>query len=257
VVGGAFAIGVGVEDPVFGGFRSRSENGELGQWPRVLSQFDSVSVRGPRSAELLSDVGVSVEVCGDPALLLPRPQVSAEDGLIGVNLGFGDDLWGHDPVGLAAEMSTAVKLLSAQGYRFVGILMNPDDRKWTEVALRDVAADIVHPVDACAAARELARCSLAIVSRLHAGILTALSDTLVISLEYQPKCRDFALSIDDERSLLRTDMVTAGAVVERAQAALADSENIRRRTRDAVTVLRQRLEAQYGLLRHELGLVGA
>jgi len=107
--GGAFAIGVGVEDPVFGGFRSRSENGELSRWPRVLSQFDSVSVRGPRSAELLSDVGVSVEVCGDPALLLPRPQVCAEDGLIGVNLGFGDDLWGHDPVGLAAQMSTAVK----------------------------------------------------------------------------------------------------------------------------------------------------
>ncbi len=56
--------------------------------------------------------------------------------------------------------------------------MNPPaDRKWVEVAFRDVPADIVLPADAAAAAREFARCSVAIVCRLHAGILAALSDT--------------------------------------------------------------------------------
>lgn len=53
------------------------------------------------------------------------PDAQPEDGLIGLNLGFGDDLWGHDPVKLADEISVAVKQLSAQGYRYVGILMNP------------------------------------------------------------------------------------------------------------------------------------
>jgi hypothetical protein len=252
--GEGYAIGVGVEDPSFGGYRSYSDNDELRQWPRTLAQFHTVSVRGPRSAELLADVGLDVAISGDPALLLPRPEVAPEDGLIGVNLGFGDDLWGHDPGTLATEVAGAVKLLAAQGYRFVGILMNPDDKQWIEVALKDVAADIVLPVDAVAAARELARCSVAIVSRLHAGILAALSDTPVISLEYQPKCRDFALSIGDERSLLRTDEVSVGAVVERVQSALTDSATIRTNTRSAVGLLRDRLQTEYGAVRRQLGI---
>jgi polysaccharide pyruvyl transferase WcaK-like protein len=251
---GSYAIGVGVEDPVFLGRNSGSEKDELKRWAPILSEFRTVSVRGPRSAELLSDIGLSVEVSGDPALLLPRPDVVPEDGLIGVNLGFGDDLWGHDPTRLADEMSAAIRQLSSRGCRFVGILMNPDDKRWTEVALKDIAADIVLPVDAAEAARELARCSVVIVSRLHAGILAAVSDTPVISLEYQPKCRDFALSIDDERSLIRTDKLSGAAVVDRVAEALADSSNIRLKTRAAVAGLQQRLRGEYADLARHLGL---
>ena len=251
---GSYAIGVGVEDPVFVGRNSGSEKDELKRWAPILSEFQIVSVRGPRSAELLSGIGLNVQVSGDPALLLPRPDVVPEDGLIGVNLGFGDDLWGHDPARLADELSVAVKLLSSQGYRLVGILMNPEDKRWTEVALKDIAADIVSPVDANAAARELARCNVAIVSRLHAGILASLSETPVISLEYQPKCRDFALSVDDERSLIRTDKLSSSVVVDRVAEALADSSNIRTKTRVAVAGLRQRLQAEYAALGSRLGL---
>ena len=251
---GSYAIGVGVEDPVFVGRKSGSDKDELKRWAPILSEFQTVSVRGPRSAELLSDIGLNVQVSGDPALVLPRPDIVAEDGLIGVNLGFGDDLWGHDPARLAEEISLAMKHLSTQGYRFVGILMNPEDRRWTEVALHGLAADIVLPVDVGAAARELARCSVAIVSRLHAGILASLSDTPVVSLEYQPKCRDFALSIDDERSLIRTDELTAVAVVDRVAGALADSANLRIKTRAAVTRLRQLLHADYAALGRQMGL---
>lgn len=253
---GSYAIGVGVEDPIFKGRASGSGRSELKRWAPILSEFQTVSVRGPRSAELLADIGLNVEVSGDPALLLPRPDVVPEEGLIGVNIGFGDDLWGHDPATLAGEISVAMKQLSAHGYRFVGILMNSQDKRWTQVALSGIPADIVLPADADGAARELARCSAAIVTRLHAGILAALSDTPVVSLEYQPKCRDFALSIDDERSLIRTDELSSAAVVERITNALAEASDIRARTRVAVAGLRQRLESEYVALGRQLGLAG-
>lgn len=249
---GKYAIGVGVQDPGYVGRGSGSARGELKHWASILSDFDSVSVRGPRSAELLADLGLSVKVTGDPALVLPRPDVVAEDGLIGVNLGYGDDLWGHDPAMVAGEISLALKQLAARGYRFVGILMNPDDRRWLELAFKDIRADIILPPDVPSAIRELARCSVAIVSRLHAGVLAALSDTPVVSLEYQPKCRDFALSIDDERSLIRTDQVTAGAVVERLLGALDDGTAIRAGKRAAVDRLRDQLGLEYAALRSRL-----
>ncbi|MGO9102644.1 MAG: polysaccharide pyruvyl transferase family protein [Mycobacterium sp.] len=251
---GTYAIGVGVEDPVFTGRNSGSGGNELKRWAPILSEFRAISVRGPRSAELLSGIGLDVQVSGDPALLLPRPEVAPEDGLIGVNLGFGDDLWGHDPARLADEIASAMKHLSSEGHRFVGILMNPDDERWTKVALRDVHAEIVYPADVGAAAWELARCNVAIVSRLHAGVLASLSATPVISLEYQPKCRDFALSIDDERSLIRTDKVSSTVVVDRVGEALADSAQIRTKTSAAVAGLRQRLQAQYAGLARHLGI---
>jgi len=253
---GTYAIGVGVEDPVFQGRNSGSGNDELTRWKPLLSQFRTVSVRGPRSAELLAGIGLHVEVSGDPALLLPRPDVVPEEGLIGVNLGFGDDLWGHDPERLVDEMAATVRQLAGRGHRFVGILMNPDDRRWTERALGDTASDIVLPADPVAAAGELARCSVAIVSRLHAGILAAISETPVISLEYQPKCRDFALSIGDERSLIRTDTLSSAAVVDRVVERLADSTQIRSNTRTAVAGLQQRLQADYAGLRRHLGIDG-
>jgi hypothetical protein len=249
-----YAIGIGVEDPVFSGHRSYSDNDELGRWVPALSRFRTLSVRGPRSAELLAGIGVEARVSGDPALLLPRPNVAAEDGLIGVNVGYGDDLWGHDPAAVASEIAGAIRKLSASGHRFRGILMNPEDRGWTQTALHGVEADLVLPDDPIAAAQELARCSVIIVTRLHAAILASLSETPVVALEYQPKCRDFALSIQDERSLIRTDQVTSGALVERVQTALADSANIRMTTRAAVDALQQRLRAEYAYARGELGL---
>ncbi|WP_231965557.1 polysaccharide pyruvyl transferase family protein, partial [Mycobacterium sp. E802] len=100
--GGSYAIGVGVDDPAFPRRQNASGSDELKRWVPLLSRFRVVSVRGPRSAELLGGVGLDVDVVGDPALLLPRPQVVAREGLIGLNLGFGDDLWGRDPGAVAA-----------------------------------------------------------------------------------------------------------------------------------------------------------
>lgn len=247
-----YAIGIGVEDPVFGGYRSHSDDGEINRWVPILKDFDTVSVRGPRSAELLADAGFDVAISGDPALVLPLPDVEPEDGLIGVNLGFGDDLWGHDPDALVERTSAALRELSKSGHRVVGILLNPDDERWTRAALDGISTEVVLPADAVGVADVLAKCSVAIVTRLHAAILASLSGTPVVALEYQPKCRDFARSIDDEASLIRTDKLTAATLLDQVNAALAESATIRARKRAAVSVLRQRLLAEYAEARSRL-----
>lgn len=251
---GKYAIGVGVQDPAYSGRGSGSHNNELTRWAALLSDFRTLSVRGPRSAELLTDLGLSVHVSGDPALILPRPSITAEENLIGLNLGYGDDLWGHDPKTVAQEVTHAVTELSARGYRFLGIIMNPSDRRWVEMALTNTRADIVTPHNAEIAAQHLARCSVAIVSRLHAGVLAALSDTPVVALEYQPKCRDFALSLNDEDSLIRTDIITSTAVIDRVLRAYTDNAMLRNRKHAAVDRLRHQLYIEYSLLRSQLGL---
>lgn len=251
---GTYAIGVGVEDPVFAGRASGSGRDELKRWSAPLAAFDLVSVRGPRSAELLADIGVEATVSGDPALVLPRPDVAVEDGLIGVNLGFGDDLWGHDPDRVVTAVGAAVRELAQSGHRFVGVLMNRSDRAPTARALDGVDAQIVEPLDAVEASRVLGRCSAVIVSRLHAGILAALSDTPVVALEYQPKCRDFALSIGNEDLLIRTDSVTAAGVVDAVGRALTDANQRRARTATTVAALRGRLTAEYDEVAVRLGL---
>ena len=57
--------------------------------------------------------------------------------------------------------------------------------------------------------------------------------------------------------MLRTDALTVSAVVERVLATLEDSTKIRSATRVAVDALRARLDADYGVLRTDLGLTGS
>jgi polysaccharide pyruvyl transferase WcaK-like protein len=252
----AFAIGAGVEDPSFVGVRSYSDKNELAKWQKILSRFEIVSVRGPQSAELLSGIGVEAEVSGDPALLLAPPTTQAVPGRIGVNLGFGDDLCGHDPQRVATEMAQACKVLSLQGHEFVGILMNKDDRKWTEMALSGVSSH-VRFVNASTSERaicELAACSMVIVSRLHAAILASISGTPTVLLEYQPKCMDFARSIGNEYFSIRTDIISADLIVGKSTEAQHDCESVRVRTLDAVARLRQKLLVEYQVVRRSIQL---
>jgi polysaccharide pyruvyl transferase WcaK-like protein len=252
-----FAIGVGVEDPAFNGYRSYSDNQELRNWPKILDKLQSVSVRGPLSADLLSTVGIDAPIVGDPALLLPRPDVAVVPGRVGVNLGFGDDIWGHNPDSVADQLAVACETLERRGYQLVGVLMNEDDRGWLERSFSGLRGKVEYTLatNSTHAIAELAKCSAVVVTRLHAAVLAAISATPMVALEYQPKCRDFAMSIKNEDCLIRTDAVSAGEIVDRVVHAMDDREIHARRIEAEVDRYREHLTNAYEKARTNLGLV--
>ncbi len=54
--------------------------------------------------------------------------------------------------------------------------------------------------------------------KLHAGILAAAANVPFVSLEYRPKCRDFASSLGWEEFLIRTDQLGNRALIDRISA---------------------------------------
>ena len=217
-----FMIGAGVEDPGFGGRNSFSGAGELAKWRRTLRRFDRVTVRGPRSAELLAGVGVEAAVVGDPALLLrpdnPRCPVGATGtGTVGFALGFGDDLWGGAQQRVLDAVTGAAREHVHHGGTVRLLVMNDDD----SAAARHVAEAV--PEGAATAHRvhtsaeffaALAGCDTLVSQRLHGAVLAAAANVPVIGLEYQPKCRDFMASIAQDDLCLRCDTVTAAALTD-------------------------------------------
>ena len=218
-----FMLGTGVEDPAFQGRHSYSDGGkELGRWRRVLEPFRRVTVRGPRSQELLAEAGIEARVVGDPALLLgPRPgEVTRQEGTVGVTLGFGDDLWGHDQQRVTAAVSGASRHLRAEGWRVRLLALNPEDAAG-HARLAGDGVEVECTPDADAYLSAVAGCQVVIAQRLHAMVLSAAAGTPFVALDYQPKCTDFLASVGWRERSVRTDEVTAGAVAGQVEA-LAD-----------------------------------
>ncbi|MGA8114956.1 MAG: polysaccharide pyruvyl transferase family protein [Actinocatenispora sp.] len=253
-------IGAGVEDPAFQGRNSFSDSGELARWVDTCARFERVTVRGPRSAELLASVGVAAEIVGDPALLHEAPPVSARDRLVGVNLGFGDDLWGHDHDRVVGATADLVRGLVADGWSARLLVINQADRRYAEDCLRraGIPADRAEirgtdtVADYLTAAGE---CTVLVAERLHALVLGAIVGTPLVGLEYQPKCADFLRSIEATRHNYRTDAVSAEDLRAAVDDLTARHDTESSRLTGQVEVLRGRLREELGRLRVSLGEV--
>lgn len=246
-----FLIGAGVEDPAFQGRNSFSDNGELARWREVCARFDAVTVRGPRSVELLGSVGITARMVGDPALLHePGPMPDAEERLLGVNLGYGDDLWGHDHGRVVAAVAGLVRdLVRDEGWRVRAIVANPADEPGARECLAaagvpDDRAEVVTALTTGRFFEVVAPCTVLVAERLHALVLATAAGVPVVGLEYQPKCADFLASVGAVDRAVRTDVVTT--------AFLRDHVDDLTRSRDAestrllgeVAMLRKLLSAE-------------
>jgi len=210
-------IGVGVEDPAFQGRASFSDRDELRRWVDVCGWFDRITVRGPRSRELLASVGVASEVVGDPALLhAPIGPVEPKERLLGLNLGFGDDLWGHDHERVIDESAMLVRKLVGDGWSARLLVINLKDLPFARACIEraGVEAEIRIATTVSDYMDGVADCTVLVAERLHALVLGAAAGVPLVGLEYQPKCADFLDSVGSVERSLRTDCVTGGALIE-------------------------------------------
>jgi polysaccharide pyruvyl transferase WcaK-like protein len=256
----AVMIGAGVEDPAFSGTHSFSSPQELGRWRRVLGHFDRVTVRGPRSRDLLGDVGIEAEVVGDPALLLrPTRAVDAEDRTLGVALGFGDDLWGHSQDDVIDAIGSAIRALVGRGWRVRFFIVNPEDRADAMACARRAGldpekAELLTTSRSAEFMDQVSRCTVVVGERLHAVVLAAAAGVPAVMVEYQPKCRDFMASIDRSEWCVRTDEITPMRVLERVEALADDRAGHAAQIDGAVNVLRGRLGREVTRMRVLAGL---
>jgi polysaccharide pyruvyl transferase WcaK-like protein len=248
----AVMVGAGVEDPVFQGRHSGSSNNELRNWKQLLSKFDRITVRGPRSAELLGDCGIEAIVVGDPALLLGAGPAVPNLQRVGVTVGFGSDLWAHDQRIVIQQVAEALAeaYQHNQEWQVRFLVVCSEDIEWTSMcaealAALGVASETIIAIDPDVFMAEVATCNIFLGQRLHSTILACSFAVPCIMLEYQPKCMDFMRSIGREDWSLRTDQFTAGDLASKLTELSENRERHSKEIELQVALLRTKLEMEF------------
>lgn len=208
-------LGTGVANPEYWG--TPREN--PADWVEFLSTCGYVGVRGPTSADLLREWGHrgQLEIVGDPALAISRPDVDRVDGRVVVNLArTRGELWGGDDDHVVDAVADLVGALCAEG-RDVHVLscFPGDDGFGIEMMRRAGTPELPYVFGYRStpdALELLASASLVVGERLHSLVLAAACRTPFVGLEYRPKVRDFARSVDADHWVLRTDQVDGPAL---------------------------------------------
>ena len=228
-------FGTGVAEPDFWPSREDGWVDSRKEWVAILEELPTVGVRGPLSKGLLEEAGArNVVISGDPAVSLharyaKNARLAGQDGRlrVGVNVGPYPRTWGR-----AEDIQDATVALA----------------KWLHKARHEIELIPIWPrdVEACldvARRAELPESSvspicfphevflsrvedldLMVAMNLHSGILAAAANVPFVSLEYQPKCRDFAATIGWEEFLIRTDELEPRKLIDLVSALIAQLE---------------------------------
>ncbi|MBW3667472.1 MAG: polysaccharide pyruvyl transferase family protein, partial [Actinobacteria bacterium] len=228
-------FGSGVAHPEYWG-ETREDPAD---WVAFLEKCLYVGVRGPRSAALLSDWGLKldVEVMGDPALSLrANRSVTEVEGRIVVSPAWAKGLlWGESDQTVISAFASLASNLRADGHEVWALSAFPgDDRHIIEMMREAEWPDMPYLAahDHPAAAMDLlASAELVVSERLHGAVLAAAAGTVPIMVEYRPKLRDFAQSIGLEELVIRTDRLAGGALTDMFQSVYQE----RKRHHDLMT----------------------
>lgn len=241
-------LGAGVEDPSFVGTRQYTSSTELIRWKPVLDRFHAVTVRGPRSVELLAEAGISARLVGDPALLLkrtPTPLANRPVDVV-VNVTRGEDQWGGLDFDWLPAVAEALRpIVDAGGsLSFVSLEASDDVHNIRLAGLLGLEPRLQSPRSFGEFFDIVERAKVVLGTRLHANVLAAACGTPNISLEYRPKCRDFMESIGEGGATFRIDQIDRELLTEEIAGILDGWDARSARLVDAVGILRQNLNVE-------------
>ncbi len=254
--------GPNLERIVFGtGVRSEAYWGiteQLDDWDPFLRSALSVGVRGPDSLAAMRAWGYdgSVEVVGDSALLLERPDgVERVDGRVVLcPVHTGGECWGGDDQTVFDEFARTISRLKNDGRDVVMMTAFPGDDRWAiEIMRRSGHPDLDYLAgyeDLDTTLRLLASADLVIGERLHAVVLAAAVGTPFVAVEYRPKVRDFARSVDAEGSIVRTDEIS------RLETVIRHSLDVGENFGERVAEMRDKLRSRADDFARQLGAAG-
>jgi len=233
-----YAYGIGVRNPSFWGTF----------YPVMIEQikrfnFRYVGVRGTTSKKLLDAWGINSIVVGDPCLLLePAHYGEKEDARIGINVGSDGLVWGGNEENVFAEIAKTCRLLKKEGYHPVLIPFNKDDLPHISIISRTTNTEVFGCwTDIQKVLNFIASCHLLIGERLHSLVFSAATYTPFISIEYRPKCRDFAETVGFGNYNLRTDRLVAERVIAMLNDLSNNLSGMGKRLRENVEMYRREL----------------
>ena len=217
-------LGTGVASPEFWGLTEDPD-----RWVRWLTSCVYVGVRGPQSAETLRSWGYKgeLEICGDSALLVtPGSDVERVDGRVVVAPAWTKgELWGGSDRDVVDALGAAIERWKRDGREVVCLASSPEDDgqilQLSKATGGEVLPYLAGYVENQAAIDLIASAEVVVGERLHACILAAAVSTPFIGIEYRPKLRDFAESVDRGELVARTDDLSGDSIVELAAEAIS------------------------------------
>ncbi|MCK5605029.1 polysaccharide pyruvyl transferase family protein, partial [Candidatus Pacearchaeota archaeon] len=213
-----FVFGSGVLNPTFW----HGDETRLQEWKNVLENCDYIGVRGPLSANLLLGEGVKdVTVVGDPGLIFaadsPQKTCVLRNKTIGINIGWDHaGQWG-EPNKIYEEVCGLAKKASKRGWKVEWFVLCPSDLELTKIiAQQSNTNDIIHeefsnPKRFIELVQNL---SVFVGTRLHSVVFSTCAYVPSVMLEYRPKCRDYMMSINQEKNTIRTDCIDCDIIWE-------------------------------------------
>jgi polysaccharide pyruvyl transferase WcaK-like protein len=214
-----FAMGTGVEDPSFSKYR-RAKNWQIKmrKWDELLKEFSLLGVRGPLSKHVLRKRGIPhAKVVGDTAIALAKDDFKRKTITknIGINFGISNgNIWGSE-VQFIKRMRQLTQTLVRSGYKVLLLPVwhedypvNKELYEYVDTRFTGHKISLFAPhgsIDKYTKAVEA--CDIFIGEKLHSVVISCLTRTPCLMLEYRPKCRDFMESMGLGRYNIRTDQI--------------------------------------------------
>ncbi len=231
-------FGTGVGHPDFWVGRDPNWADRRKEWVSLFEELPIVGVRGPYSKAHLEEAGArNVIVSGDPAVTLHaryanKPFRARQDRplRIGINAGDYPRTWGSRDE-ILASVAALARWLREKGHEVEIIPAWSRDKPGCVDVVRQAGLDSSAirrvPTSHLDFLSQIEHLDLIVAWNLHVGILAAAANIPFVSIEYQPKCRDFAASIDWEEFLVKVDELPSGMLIERVSSLMEQLDSRR------------------------------